>query len=243
MLWFDLDDTLWAMTENSNDVLRRLYHENPAIHQAFPEGEERWMDVYHAVNAELWRDYAAAEISRDFLRRERFARPLRMGGLNAEEADRLAAYLDTHYLDLLGACKGLLPGARELLERVDASRLRKPGIISNGFREVQHRKMASAGISDYFSAVVLSDDIEVNKPDRRLFDYALEVSGTRAEDSIIVGDNPLTDILGALRADWAQAIWYNPKDLPVPPELEPYIGRLRIAHTLEDVEKALRLIY
>ncbi len=239
MLWFDLDDTLWAMTENSRDVLRRLYHEIPAIARSYPEGEDKWIDVYHAMNGELWRDYAAALISRDYLRRERFARPLRAGGLDDEEAERTAAFLDTYYLELLGACSKMIPGARELLERVDASPLGKPGIISNGFREVQFSKLDSSDIRRYFSVVVLSDDIEVNKPDRRLFDYALDVSGTNAEDSIIVGDNPLTDILGALRADWGRAIWYNPNRLPVPPELEPYIGRLQTADTIEKIAEYL----
>lgn len=229
------------MTANSTEVLRQLWRNNPLIQQAYPEGPKKWLDVYHSVNAELWRDYAGALISRAYLKLERFARPLEMGGIPRPEAEAEARRLDTVYLDMLGACSGMLPGARELLERTVRSPHGCPGIISNGFKEVQHRKIRSAGIEDYFSAVVLSDDIGVNKPDRRLFDHALEVTGTRAEDSIIVGDNPMTDILGALRAGWGRAIWYNPTGAPTPPELAEYLpSRLWIARSLEDVGEALQ---
>lgn len=240
MLWFDLDDTLWAMTDNSTGVLRSLWTEIPVIRKAYPEGPDKWLDVYHRVNAELWRDYAKALISRPHLRLERFARPLVEGGIPRKEAESASGRLDGIYLDLLGSCPGLLPGARELLEKVEASPLRKPGIISNGFKEVQHRKLVSSGIEKYFSAVILSDDIGITKPDRRIFDHALAVTATRAEDSIIAGDNPLTDILGALQAGWGRAIWFNPSDAPMPEELAEYPSeRLQTAASADELADLL----
>lgn len=237
MLWFDLDDTLWAMTENSSGVLRRLWHEIPAITKAYPEGPERWLEVYHSINASLWQDYAKALITRSYLRRERFARPLEAGGLPREDAEEASVNLDRIYLDMLGSCSGLISGAREFLDYAVTSPWGRPGIISNGFKEVQHHKLRSAGIYGYFSAIVLSDDIEVNKPDRRIFDHALEVTGTRAEDSVIIGDNPITDILGALEAGWAHAIWYNPSGTPAPAELSPYPPeRLAVAGSMEEAK-------
>ena len=239
MIWFDLDDTLWAMTENSSEVLRGLHKDISIISAAFPDNPERWLDVYHTVNGELWTAYAAGDIDRDFLRRERFARPLEIGGIAPEKAAEAADMLDGVYLDRLGACSGMLPGAMEFLERFAKACPEKPGIISNGFKEVQHRKMESAGIRGYFSTVVLSDDAGVNKPDRRLFDYALELTGTRAEDSVIVGDNPVTDIFGALRAGWARAIWYNPRETETPEILAPYTDRLTIVKDFDGMFEAL----
>ena len=80
-------------------------------------------------------------------------------------------------------------------------------MVSNGFSGVQERKLKNASLE--VDVVVLSDEIDINKPDRRLFDYALQKSGATAEESLMVGDNPLTDILGALSAGW-QAILFNP---------------------------------
>ena len=228
------------MTDNSTGVLRGLWHDMALIRKAYPDGPEAWLDVYHRVNAGLWRDYAKALISRSCLRLERFAIPLVEGGIPRGEAEAASLSLDGIYLDRLGSCPGLLPGARELLDKVEASPLRKPGIISNGFKEVQHRKLVSSGIEDYFSAVVLSDDIGVNKPDKRIFDHALAATATKAEDSIIAGDNPLTDILGALQAGWQRAIWFNPTGAPLPPELDGYgPERLQTAASLEEVAALL----
>ncbi|MBO4380143.1 MAG: HAD family hydrolase, partial [Muribaculaceae bacterium] len=77
----------------------------------------------------------------------------------------------------------------------------------NGFSGVQERKLKNAGLK--VDVVVLSDEIDINKPDRRLFDYALQKSGATAEESLMVGDNPLTDIAGAIKAGW-RSILYKP---------------------------------
>ncbi|MBQ5751144.1 MAG: HAD-IA family hydrolase, partial [Bacteroidaceae bacterium] len=77
-------------------------------------------------------------------------------------------------------------------------------ILSNGFIEVQHKKLQSAGIGHYFERMVLSDEIGINKPDRRLFDYALEVTHSQAADTLLIGDNYDADIMGAMQAGWGQ---------------------------------------
>ena len=61
---------------------------------------------------------------------------------------------------------------------------------------------------EYFDAVVLSDDIGVNKPDKRIFDHALKKSNALADCTLIIGDNPDTDIAGAVNAGW-HAIYFN----------------------------------
>lgn len=218
-LWFDIDDTLWDMSGNSNIVLADVYASDPTVRRYYGgAGLQAWLDCYHDVNRELWDAYNRGAIARDYLRSERFARPLRMAGCGADEAAGASARLDVEYLDRLGACTALVPGARELLERLHARGYRM-GLLSNGFREVQHRKLASSGIAGYFDTVVLSDDIGINKPDRRLFDHALERAGVAACDSLLIGDNEQTDIAGALAAGW-RALWFNPAGRAMPAALE-----------------------
>lgn len=245
MLWFDLDDTIWAMHENSKIVLRNLHSADSGVRAAYGDKSvDSWLEAYLSVNAELWRDYAAGLIKRPFLRVERFARPLRMGGMDGDRANEEANRLDGEYLRQLGLCTGLIDGAREFLEFVRERCMHNgaplPGILSNGFKEVQYAKLRSSGIEDYFSFIVLSDDLGVNKPDHRIFDYALELSGTEACDSVLVGDNPVTDILGALNAGWKMAIWFNPANKPLPEELDAFTpDRLRVASTLPEVARTL----
>ena len=171
-------------------------------------GLQEWLDCYHSVNVDLWDSYNRGAIGRDYLRSERFARPLRMCGCGEEEAAAASARLDADYLDRLGRCTGLVAGADELLSALSGFGYRM-GLLSNGFKEVQHRKLCSGGIASYFDTLVLSDDIGINKPDPRIFGYALERAGVSAAESVLIGDNPLTDVAGALGAGWS-AVWFNP---------------------------------
>lgn len=210
MLWFDLDDTLWDMWGNSVLCLRELY-ESQGLAQWFPTYQE-WDEVYHRINRELWDQYGRGDITRDYLRSERFARPLRIGGMDDARARDMAVELDGLYLDSLGCKTALVPGAKEILDYL-AGRGYRMGIVSNGFREVQYNKLKSSGIDGYFSTVVLSDDAGVNKPSARFFDYALEHAGSQSLRNIIIGDNLKADIDGAL--DYGlEAVWLtdSPED-------------------------------
>ncbi|MBR4069640.1 MAG: HAD-IA family hydrolase, partial [Bacteroidaceae bacterium] len=105
--------------------------------------------------------------------------------------------------DTLARQTQLVPHAIELLDYLTEQGYNLY-ILSNGFIEVQHKKLQSAGISHYFERMVLSDEIGINKPDRRLFDYALEVTNSQAENTLLIGDNYDADILGAMHAGWGQ---------------------------------------
>lgn len=215
MVWVDLDDTVWDMRGNSELCLGELFAEE-GIDRYFTD-HETWSRIYHEINLGLWQRYSRGEITRDYLRRERFASPLRMAGVGHDEAVRLSDYYDKAYLSRLGRKTALVDGARDFLDYL-RGRGYGLGVLSNGFKEVQYDKMRSGGIADYFDVVVLSDEIEVNKPDRRLYDYALVKAGSADRLNIMVGDNIETDIAGAINAGWP-AIWYNPRREAIPEAL------------------------
>lgn len=226
-LWFDLDDTLWDMSGNSDIALDIIHTTTDTVAAAFPgaDGARRWRDVYHRYNTALWERYSAGTIDRATLRLERFALPLQHVGMDRADAVAASRQLDGLYLHHLGNCSGCLPGARELALLLKR-RGRHMGIVSNGFREVQYRKLASGGLNGLFDPIVLSDDTGVNKPAPAFFSAALAAAGTDAAHSLIIGDNPDTDIAGALAAGWAAAVWVTPPETPVPPALAPYAPRI-----------------
>lgn len=216
MVWLDLDDTLIDFHANSRAALTKLY-EIRGFKSLWPSPAE-WIEAYEGHNIPLWVDYSAALIDRDTLRVERFRRPLSDAGLTGAEALALASELDTQYLDLLAMERRLIPGAEELLERLRQAGY-MTGVLSNGFTDVQHRKIARTGLAEKIDLVVLSDDIGINKPDPRLFAYAQSLTPWPDDPMrhLMIGDNPATDIAGALGAGWA-AIWFrrNGSDTPVP---------------------------
>lgn len=224
-IWIDLDDTLWDFRANSLEALADVYASR-GLDRYFPTLKD-WYDAYHAVNDRLWALYSRNEISRDYLRMERFRVPFVEAGCEDGEARRLSSEMDHEYLDNLAGRSVTVDGALDLL------RYLKPiyniGILSNGFRDTQHGKMESSGIAPYADIVVLSDDIEVNKPDIRIFRHAEERAGVSAADCVMLGDNPLTDIAGALNAGW-KAVWFNPACADMPAEIAGQRGLSVISH-------------
>lgn len=207
VIWFDLDDTLYDFAASSMIALRGVY-DKYGFDRYFRDFGH-WADVYHRHNAELWRLYNAARITQAGLRFDRFYLPLREAGMADDENRRLNPLLDVDYLAMLGATGLLIDGAGEALAHLKARGF-VTGVLSNGFKGVQHEKLKSAGIAHLIDIVVLSDDIGVNKPDRRIFDHALRLSGATAAESLMIGDNPDTDIAGALQAGWS-AMLYAPR--------------------------------
>ena len=212
LVWLDLDDTLWDFRGNSHESLIELYHHLDL--NRFWNSEQEWIEHYHRVNSALWALYAPGEISRDTLRHDRFFIPFVENGMSEDEAERLVPEADRYYLERLGRRDQLVPGAKELIDRLIARGFRL-GVLSNGFEEVQYNKLRSSGLDSMIDIVVLSDEIDVNKPDIRLFRHAEERASVSASRCIMIGDNPETDILGALKSGW-KAIWYNPDNLPLP---------------------------
>ena len=225
-VWFDLDDTLIDFRTNSRAALRIVYDSVEPIRLLFADAEA-WTERYEFHNHRLWDQYSRAEIDRDTLRMERFRHPLAEAGMTDAEARRLSEFIDTYYLDRLAEQKNLIPGAIEL---IDAIKNRWPdiriGVLSNGFADVQHRKIRNAGLQDKIDLTVLSDDIDVNKPDRRLFEHAARMAASEQPDSnLLIGDNPTTDIAGALCAGW-HAVWFDRNgDAPAPAPDAPRCAR------------------
>ncbi len=207
-VWIDLDDTLIDFRANSLQALRLTY-EHFGLDRHFATCAE-WTESYMRHNHALWDRYNRAEITQDYLRMHRFLDPINeRTSLSEEEFASDARVMDKAYLDFLAEQKCMVEGAMELVAHLRA-RAYNIGVLSNGFADVQHRKIRTVGLEGKIDAVVLSDDISVNKPDVRLYRHAMERVGvTDASRHIMIGDNPSTDITGAIASGW-RAILYSP---------------------------------
>jgi putative hydrolase of the HAD superfamily len=73
-------------------------------------------------------------------------------------------------------------------------------LITNGFEKTQHMKIKNSGIAHYFREVITSEQAGIMKPHPAIFEYALNTTGAKAAESIMIGDTLEVDILGALNA-------------------------------------------
>ena len=202
-LFIDLDDTIYDFSAASKESFMETYE---LLHyERFFKSFEHFYSIYEPYNLELWRIYGEGKITKEELNKRRYSHPLEAVGIYDQE---LAYRFCREALSRIPTKNKLIPGAIELLEYL------RPKynlyILSNGFKELQSHKMRTAGIDKYFDALILSEDIGVNKPNRELYEYALEKTGSKLEESIMIGDMFDTDIVGAANIGMEQ-IYFNPK--------------------------------
>ena len=206
-VFVDIDDTLWWFTENSKLALRHTFD---AFDISSVCTYERFKEVYLKKNLELWNLYHHGLIDKDFLVNERFRFTLKECGYKGD-VEKMCHLLDEEYLRFLALQSTTIPGARQLLEYLVAKGY-DVNTLSNGFQGTQQQKLISGGLSDLIHRNVLSDDCGITKPQRGIFDYALEQCGAEAATSVMIGDNPDADIKGAHDAGW-RTIYFNIRGL------------------------------
>lgn len=192
-LFIDFDDTLYDTRGNAIISLAELF-EWAGLDRWFDDANE-FYDAYWKANVELWTQYAKGEIERDYLIVERFRRPLSLRMQNPTKEYCLE--ISDKFLELCSCKPGLIDGARELVEYLKTQGYRLH-ICSNGFHEVQYKKLTACGLIDFFDTIVLSEDAGANKPSAQFYDYALKVSGAKRETTLMIGDNYEGDVLGAI---------------------------------------------
>jgi FMN phosphatase YigB (HAD superfamily) len=175
---------------------------------------EQFIDVYGAVVEEIIeeRDREGIEITCH----ERFHRTLRRLNLGpSHQTVELAEELTRVHM---GAVRGVTwaPAARVAAVRRIAPHYRL-GLLSN-FDDTQcgREVLADTGVADLFEAVVISAEVRLRKPDRRIFEHMRDRLGLAPHEILFVGDTPRDDVLGASGAGM-RTVWIS-KGLPALPE-------------------------
>ena len=213
-LFFDLDDTLWAFSLNARDTFEEMYQKYD--YDRFFRSFQHFYTLYQYRNVELWEEYGRGQVSKEELNRQRFLYPLEAVG--ARDAALAEAFSDD-FFSVIPTKSRLMPHAYEVLEYL--AEKYNLYILSNGFRELQSRKMRSAGVDGYFKKVILSEDLGVLKPWPAIFNFALSATQSELRESLMIGDSWEADITGAHGVGMHQA-FYNVTERTTFPFLPTY---------------------
>ncbi len=200
-VFFDLDDTLWACSQNAENTLEEVY--NLFEFNLYFNSFAHFLSLYSDENERLWGEYGKGNLTKEELNDRRFSHPLICVGVNQKE---LVEQYRTSFFQRIKYQQLLMPGAKELLDYLTPRY--NLYILSNGFHELQYSKMEASGILHYFKKIILSEDYGIMKPDSEIFRQALSVTRSKKENSVMVGDNWEVDILGARGVGLSQ-IFYN----------------------------------
>ncbi|MET3028258.1 YjjG family noncanonical pyrimidine nucleotidase [Flavobacterium sp. UW10123] len=204
-IFFDLDHTLWDFDKNSEMAFDRIFKNKyqEIVTQDF-------IKEYIPINQECWRLYQNDKITHQELRYNRLK--LSFDALNYVVSEENIFEIANDYIEFLTDNNYLFDGAIEVLEYLKPKY--KLHIITNGFANVQEKKINNASLGGYFSTITNSELAGVKKPNSIIFDYALNLANASKQNSIMIGDDFEADVNGALNAG-LDAIFFNEKKMAV----------------------------
>ena len=199
-IFFDLDNTLWDFETNSRNAMHDIFQK---LNLGQIHDFNLFFETYTRHNDALWESYRNNEVIKKDLTRLRFQNTfddLEIKGIDADETNEL-------YLNEMPNQKILNEGVTEILQYLKKKRY-QINIITNGFSEVQRKKIETSGLKLFFDKIFISEEIKSPKPDRAIFEHAVKSSNARKNSSLMVGDDWEVDVLGALKFG-IDAVWFR----------------------------------
>ncbi|MFA6830141.1 MAG: YjjG family noncanonical pyrimidine nucleotidase [Bacilli bacterium] len=195
-LFIDLDDTIFDFHKAEHIAVFKALEEfgiNPT---------KSILDRYSVINLFQWKLLEKGMITRAEVKVNRFK--LLLHELNSLADPFSVAMLYEKYLS-----QGhyYMDGAHEAI--VELSRKYNLYLVSNGTSKVQHGRLDSSDLQQYFKEIFISEEIGLNKPDIGFFDYGFsKIPGFLKNESLMIGDSLSSDILGGLNAG-IKTVWIS----------------------------------
>ena len=219
-IFFDLDHTIWDFDKNAEETLYELYDIYSLNEIGLPSAA-LFIETYTRNNHRLWAEYHTGKITKDELRETRFKRTFLELGVHP---DLLPLQFEDDYVKLCPTKTNLFPYAHETLQYLQNKYTLH--LISNGFKESSELKIGNTNIAGYFQHVIISEIVGVNKPDRAIFEHALNLAGAKKNESLMIGDSLEADVYGALNFGM-DAIYFNPFNAPKPADVPLQVTHLK----------------
>jgi putative hydrolase of the HAD superfamily len=188
-IFFDLDHTLWDFETNSSKTFSFILKKNE-LDINFND----FIEVYKPINHKYWKLFREDKVSKKDLRYFRLKEAF--DAISYKASDEIIHTLSEEYITFLSQHNALFNNAIEVLEYLKEKYIMH--IITNGFEEVQFKKLRNSNLLPFFDKIITSEKVGVKKPNPKIFQYAMDISGASSNESIMIGDNFEADILGAI---------------------------------------------
>ena len=198
-VFFDLDHTLWDFEKNSLLTFKKIFN-----FLDIKISLSNFIKTYRPINLEFWKLFRENKISRDELRNERLR--LTFLKLNVKIDDHQIVKISDMYLKYLTSFSFLHEGTFDLLNFL--KKKYSLHIISNGFEEIQKRKVINSGLYKFFDNIFTSEVIGYKKPNPKIFHFVLNEVNIKPVSAVMIGDSKEADIMGALNIG-LNAIHFN----------------------------------
>jgi putative hydrolase of the HAD superfamily len=203
---FDADGTLFDYNAAEFHSLKNTFSEFGVSFK------KEHLTFYRQFNKVIWDEFERGLITVPNLKIKRFELLLDELGLQLD-----AQTFSSAYLFHLSRRHDLLNGAKKILDDLVGNF--KLVLMTNGIKEVQRSRLSLSPIRKYFNDIIISDEVGVAKPDKRIFQIAFErMSSPKKNTILMIGDNLSSDIKGGNNFG-IPTCWYNPGHLPGDPQI------------------------
>ena len=216
-VFFDLDHTLWDFDKNSEMAFDAIFKEkHPTIETKL------FIEHYISINKACWKLYQYDKITHAELRYMRLKNTF--DALSYAISDTAIEEIANEYIAILPENNHLFDGTVEILDYL--SKEYRLHIITNGFANVQLKKLKNSKIYNYFCTITNSEMAGGKKPNAVIYQHALNLAKTHSSNSIMIGDCLEADVQGAIDAG-LEAIFFNWEGIEVPKNI------IQVNHLLE----------
>lgn len=195
---FDADETLFDFRKSE-----RYAFENTMLEFNIDYKEDYHLKIYQDINNTIWKELEKGLITQKKLKIERFKRLSDKLAIKFDEAEFAKSYMK-HLAD----ASFLFDESTELIEDLNKNYILS--IVTNGLTDVQNKRIKKSVIGKYFKAIIVSEEVQVSKPNPKIFEFAL--NNTDKSQVLVVGDSLTSDIQGGINLG-VDTCWYNPNKI------------------------------
>ncbi|MBF0495461.1 MAG: HAD family hydrolase [Deltaproteobacteria bacterium] len=198
---FDINGTLIDIQtdEGNEEVYRSISHfltyQGIQVHRWEVRDEYyQLMDGQRKASSEAFPEFDAVELWREYLRR----RPEACRALHPEKLKWMPRFLAEMYRGISRNRLQLYPEVKSVLGEL--SQRYKLAALSDAQSAWALPEIRAVGLDGYFQPIIVSGDYGYRKPDRRIFQAALDGLNALPENVLFVGNDMYRDIYGARQA-------------------------------------------